>query len=697
MSTSTVPATQGPAPRSSNQDVGFALGILFMLTVLFLPLPAFVIDMGLALSIALAVLILMVALWIQRPLDFSAFPTILLIATLLRLSLNIATTRLILSSGAEGLTAAGYVIAGFADFVMGGDFVIGIIVFSILITVNFLVITKGATRIAEVGARFTLDAIPGKQMAIDADLAAGIINETEAQSRRRELEEESSFFGAMDGASKFVRGDAIAGVIITIINMFGGIIIGVMRHDMSVAAAADVFVKLSVGDGLVTQIPALIVSLSAGLLVSKGGTRGSAEKAVLGQLGNYPRALFVAGLVSLVLAMAPGLPFFPFALLAATMAFIAYAVPRRKAEVQAAKEATAARARADADTEAKYSVKELLRIPGIELCLGKQVAAALLPAHAELAQRVSKMRLKFAKQYGFIVPEIRLSDDIFMQPKSYQIKIHGAIIAASELRIGEVLVVTGDGPLPRVPGEETREPAFGMKSVWVPEIFTATLKSEGFTPVDIMSVLLTHLGEAIRNNLAQLFSYKDFRKLLDGLEPEYKRLLDEVVPTSLSNSGFHAVLRRLLSERISIRNLNLILEAVAEIAPHVHRTEQIAEHVRARMAQQICADFAQDGVLKILRLGQRWETSLHQALRRDAKGEVIEFDIEPAAIEQFSSDVSRVVRELMDRGEIFVLVAGPDIRPYVRMVTERMFPNLPVLSHLEIARGMPISQAGSIS
>ncbi|MGO9485170.1 MAG: flagellar biosynthesis protein FlhA [Rhodomicrobium sp.] len=697
MSTSIVPAAPVAAPRNNNQDVGFALGILFMLTVLFLPLPAVVIDMGLALSIALAVLILMVALWIQRPLDFSAFPTILLIATLLRLSLNIATTRLILSSGAEGHTAAGYVIAGFANFVMGGDFVIGIIVFAILITVNFLVITKGATRIAEVGARFTLDAIPGKQMAIDADLAAGIINEKEAQGRRRELEEESAFFGAMDGASKFVRGDAIAGVIITAINMFGGIVIGVLRHDMSVKDAADIFVILSVGDGLVTQIPALIVSLAAGLLVSKGGTRGSAEKAVLGQLGNYPRAVFVAGLVSSVLALAPGLPFFPFALLAATMAFIAYAVPRRKAEAQATQDAIAARARADADEEAKYSVKESLKIPGIELCLGKQVAATLLPAHTELGQRVSKMRLKFAKQYGFVVPEIKLSDDIFMQPKSYQIKIHGAIIASSELRIGEVLVVTGDGPLPRVPGEETREPAFGMKAIWAPEIFAATLKAEGFTPVDIMSVLLTHLGETVRNNLAQLFSYKDFRRLLEGLEPEYRKLLDEVVPSSLSNSGFHAVLRRLLSERISIRNLNLILEAVAEIAPHVHRTEQIAEHVRARMSQQICADFAQEGVLKILRLGQRWEAALHQALRRDAKGEVVEFDIEPAAIEHFSAEASKVVRELMDRGEVFVLVAGPDIRPYVRMVTERMFPNLPVLSHLEIARGMPISQAGSIS
>ena len=580
---------------------------------------------------------------------------------------------------------------------MSGDFVIGVVVFLILITVNFLVITKGATRIAEVGARFTLDAIPGKQMAIDADLAAGSIDEKQATRRRRELEEESAFFGAMDGASKFVRGDAIAGMIITAINVFGGIIIGVLRHDMSLSSAADVFVRLSVGDGLVTQIPALIVSLAAGLLVSKGGTRGSAEKAVLDQLGNYPRALFVAGLVSAVFALTPGLPFFPFALLAGTLMFSSYAVPRWKAEVLAKEEAQAARVRAEADEETRQSVKESLKLAGIELCLGKQIASVLLPSHAELGQRVANMRRKFAKQYGFIVPEIKLSDDIFMPPKAYQIKIHGALVAGSELRIGEILVVTGDGPVPRVPGDETREPAFGMKALWVPEVFSATLKSEGFTPVDNMSVLLTHLGETIRNNLAQLFSYKDYRKLIEGLDPEYKRLLDEVVPSSISNSGLHAVLRRLLSERISIRNLNLILEAVAEIAPHVSRTEQIAEHVRVRMAQQICADFSQDGMLKILRLGQRWEVTLHQALRRDAKGEVIEFDIDPAVIEQFSAELSKAVRDLMDRGTIFVLVAAPDIRPYVRMVTERMFPNLPVLSHLEIARGVPINQVGSVS
>src|SRR5471030_744537 len=327
--TSTALAGVPVASRSGGKDIGFAVGIVLILCFFFLPVPAFVIDLGIAFSIALSVLILMVSLWIQKPLEFSAFPTVLLVATILRLALNIATTRLILSHGAQGMTAAGYIIGGFANLVMGGDFVIGIIVFLILITINFLVITKGATRIAEVGARFTLDSIPGKQMAIDADLSAGMIDEKVAQQRRRELEEESSFFGSMDGASKFVRGDAVAGLIILAVNIFGGIVIGVARHGLSLSAAADIFTKLSVGDGLVTQIPALIISLAAGLLVAKGGARGSTEKAVLGQLSNYPHALFLAASLMFILGVVPGLPFTPFALLGGVMAFVGYAIPKQ--------------------------------------------------------------------------------------------------------------------------------------------------------------------------------------------------------------------------------------------------------------------------------------------------------------------------------------------------------------------------------
>lgn len=681
----------------NNRDIGLAAAIVLILTVLFLPLPPILVDMGLALSIALSIVILMVALWIQRPLDFSAFPTVLLIATLLRLALNIATTRLILSDGASGHTAAGNVIAGFASFVMGGDFVIGVVVFIILITINFVVITKGASRIAEVGARFTLDAIPGKQMAIDADLAAGAIDEKEATRRRRELEEESSFFGAMDGASKFVRGDAIAGLIVLVVNVVGGILIGVLRHDLSLAQAVDIFVKLSVGDGLVTQIPALVVALAAGLIVSKGGTRGSAEKAVLGQLGTYPRALSVAGAVMFMMGLAPGLPFLPFAILGGLLSVVSQGISQRREEQKVAAEAAAEETARKAAEEARNSVKESLKTAEIELKLGKQISSAFLTQHSDLAQRVAKMRRRFAEEYGFVVPDIKLSDDLGVPAKTYHIKIHGTVVTSQELRIGDVLVITGDGPRPDLPGDEVREPAFGMKAMWVSEVFVPNLKKEGFTPVDNISVLLTHLREIVRGNLAQLLSYKDMRALLDRLDPEYKRLLEEISPAHISYSGLQAVLKLLLAERVSIRNLHLILEAIAEIAPHVRRTDHIAEHVRTRLAQQICGDISEEGVLKVLRLGNRWDLAFHQSLKRDAKGEVVEFEIDPRQIEQFTTEAGPVIRNLLDQGHTFALVTAPDARPYVRMVTERMFPTLAVLSHLEIARGVQIKTLGTIS
>ncbi len=699
-----------PAPASSNspvigipgasqngRDVGFAVGIVIILSMLFLPMPAIVIDMGLALSIALSVLILMVALWIQKPLDFSSFPTILLVATMLRLALNIATTRLILSEGNEGSDAAGYIIHGFSKFVIGGDFVIGIIVFVILITVNFIVITKGATRIAEVGARFTLDAIPGKQMAIDADLSAGIIDEKEAQSRRRELEEESSFFGAMDGASKFVRGDAIAGLIITAVNIFGGIVIGVTRHGMELSHAADVFVKLSVGDGLVSQIPALIISLAAGLLVSKGGTRGSAEQAVLGQLGHYPRALFVAAFLMAILAVVPGLPFLPFAMLGGVMAFVGYTIPKRLAEKKAEEDEIRAMEAEKAAQDSKDTIRDSLKTAEIELVLGKQLAAEMLSSHSELAHRVGKMRKKFATQYGFVVPEIKLSDSLHLPPKTYEFRIHGTLIASGEMRPGSVLVIAGDSRLPDLPGEEVREPAFGVRAMWVSETYANEVRREGFQPIDRMSVLLTHLSETIRKNLGQLLSYKDMRALLDRLGPEYKKLLDEICPAHMSLSSLQAVLRLLLAERVSIRNLHLILEVIAEIAPHVRRAEQVVEHVRMRMAQQICGDLAEGGVLKVLRLGNRWDLAFHESLRRDAKGDVVEFDIDPRLIEEFATEATTAIRTRLEKEQNFVLVTNPDARPYVRMIVERIFPALPVLSHVEIARGLDVKMLGTIS
>lgn len=680
------------------RDAGLAVGVIAILTILFLPLPAFMIDLGLAFSIALSIIILMVALWIRRPLEFSAFPTILLIATLLRLALNVATTRLILSQGADGPNAAGHVIAGFAQFVMSGNFVIGIIVFIILITVNFVVITKGATRIAEVGARFTLDSLPGKQMAVDADLAAGSIDEKEAIRRRRELEEESQFFGAMDGASKFVRGDAIAGLIITAVNIFGGIIIGITQHDLAFDRAVDTFVKLSVGDGIVTQMPALIVALAAGLLVSKGGTHGSTEGVIINQLGNYPRALLIAGGVMSLLSLAPGLPFLPFAGIGAMLTFISMTLVKQKAELErAAASASAAGPTPSAEEQSRQSIRDQLKTTEIEICFGKQISSVLMRPTSDLPQRVAKMRRKFAKQYGFVVPDIKLTEDLSILPKTYQIKVHGTVVSSAELRLGDVLVVVGDGPKPEAPGDETREPAFGMKALWIPDIFTNALKRDGFVPVENTSVLLTHVAEVIRNSLAQLFSYRDLRALLERLDPEYRKLLEEICPSQISHSGLQSVLKMLLGERISIRNLHLILEAVAEIAPFSRKAEQISEHVRMRLASQICGDLSEGNYLKVVRLGNRWELAFHQALKRDAKGEVIEFDIEPRLIEQFGGDLSRMVQPLMDAGHQFVLVTAAETRPYVHTVTERLYGTLPVLSHLEISRGVQIQSLGSVS
>jgi flagellar biosynthesis protein FlhA len=684
-----------PTPRRLGADAFFAGGIVVMLTILFLPIPPILIDLGLAFSIALSALILMVALWIQRPLDFSAFPTVLLIATILRLALNIATTRLILSRGGEGEQAAGYVVAGFSKFVMGGDFVIGLIIFAILVTVNFVVITKGATRIAEVGARFTLDAIPGKQMAIDADLSAGLIDDKEAQRRRRELEEESAFFGAMDGASKFVRGDAVAGLIITAINIFGGIVIGVTHHGLTLSRAADVYTKLSVGDGLVSQMPALIVSLSAGLLVSKGGTRGSAEQAVLRQLGGYPRAVSAASLMMFVLALMPGLPMPPFVLLGGVMAFVGYSLPKRQAAERQKEDLRKANERAQA--EAKESVKESLKTAEIELSLGGHLSVHLLGSRTELAHRVSKIRKKFAKQYGFVIPEIKLTDNLSIAPKSYQIRIHDTRVAQGELRLGEVMVLVDKDGKPDVPGDEVIEPAFGMKALWVTEAFTEEVKRQGCKPVDNLSVLLTHLSEVIRANLSQLLSYKDMRALLDRLEPEYKRLVEDLCPSQISYSGLLAILKILLAERVSIRNLHLILEAIAEIAPHVRRSEQVAEHVRMRLAQQICGDLSDNGVLNVLRLGNRWDLAFHKSLKRDAKGDVIEFDADPRLIEQFATEASAAIRKFTDDGTSVVLAVTPEARPYVRMILERVFPTLPILSHVEVARSAEIKALGAIS
>ena len=678
-------------------DISFSLAIIFMLAIMFIPIPTILIDFGLAVSLSLSILILMVALWIDRPLDFSAFPTVLLITTMLRLSLNIATTRTILAHGAEGTTAAGYMISGFSNFVMGGDFLIGLVVFIILVIVNFVVITKGSTRIAEVGARFTLDAIPGKQMSIDADLSAGIIDEKVAQARRSELEEESAFFGSMDGASKFVRGDAVAGLIITAVNIFGGMLIGIFRHGMPASEAADVFVKLSVGDGIVTQIPALIVSLAAGLIVSKGGTRGTADHTVLKQLGAYPRALFVAAALLFGLSFMPGLPTLPFAVIGGALVIVGQKIlgQRKSAADHLAQVADAAQQAVD--TAEANSAKNMLRTSEIELVMGRQLAASQMAGQQELAFRMAKMRRKFATDYGYVIPEIKVSEDLAIPAKSYQIRIQGSAVASYSVRIDEILALIGNGAVPSLPGEVVNEPAFGMRAYSVPANFSEDLRQLGLQGADNISVILTHLSEVIRSNLSQLLSYRDMRALIERLEPEYRKLADEICSNHLTYPGLQAALKALLAERVSIRNLHIIIESIAEIAGQTRRTDKIVEHVRQRLSQQICSDIAMEGMLSVLRLGPRWDLAFHENVKRDTKGETLEFSMDPRLLERFVEEARPKIDAHTQDGTSFAVVTSQEARPFVRLILERIYPGVPVLSHSELARGFELKIIGSIS
>ena len=688
MSTATTTAAH-PATSAGfgGRDTLFAAGVVGVLTILFLPVPAALIDAGLAASIALSVLILMVALWIDRPLHFSSFPTVLLIATMLRLSLNVATTRAILSEGHEGVNAAGRVIGGFSGFVMGGDFVIGVVVFLILVTVNFVVISKGAGRIAEVSARFTLDGIPGKQMAIDADVAAGTIDEREAQDRRRELEEESAFFGSMDGASKFVRGDAIAGLLITGVNMLGGIVIGIARHSMGAGEAADVFVKLSVGDGLVSQIPALIVSLAAGLVVSKGGTRGSTDRAVLDQVSAHPRALRLAAALMALLALVPGLPFVPFALLAAALLVAAGMVARRQlAALEAGK------AVEEPAPEATDTVEAALDVPPIELVSGTAAAALFAVGRSEMAHRMDRLRRRLALRYGFVVPEVRLRTDPALPPRAYRIRVHGARVASGEVWPGEVLVVPNGAALP-APGEPATEPAFGLPAMRMGADRAEALRASGHRPIDPISATLTHLAETVRAHLDQLLSHRDLRVLVGRLDPDTRALADTIGDGALGWAGLQAILRHLLSEGVSIRSLDRIVEAVAGV-PAEMRREAIAEHVRSALAPQLCGDLAGDGPLRIVRLGA-WERRLAAAVRRDTRGEVIAFDIAPDALARFGEGVRAMLPRLGPDPRP-ALVTTPELRPFVRMILERIDPDLAVLAHAEIPYSQPIELIGEL-
>ena len=676
-------------------DIAVALGMIGILSVLILPMPTWLLDIALALSITFSVLILMTVMFIHRPLDFNAFPTVLLIATMLRLALNLASTRLILANGHTGPTAAGDVIAAFGSFMMSGNFVIGVIVFGILVIVNFIVITKGAGRIAEVGARFSLDAMPGKQMAIDADLSSGLINEDEARTRRKELEEESGFFGAMDGASKFVRGDAIAGLLITFINVIGGMIIGVAQQGMSFGAAAQTYTLLTVGDGLVSQIPALIVSTAAGMLVSKSGAPGTADKQLMKQLGGYPTALGLSSFLMLVLGVLPGLPFLPFALLSALTGGAAYWITRQK-KTETLRKAAAVATETTEMPVAEEPISTALHIDLIRLELGYGLLPLINSTDGQrLTEQIKALRRQLASEMGFIMPSVRIQDNLQLPPNTYMIRVKEIESGRGDIRPNMLLVMDPRGQKLDLPGENTREPTFGLPAMWINPSHREEAMFRGYTVVDPPTVITTHLTEIVRDNMADLLSYTETQKLLDELSGQHQKLIGDIVPSQISVGGLQRLLQNLLSERISVRDLPTILEGVSEASTYTRNITMITEHVRSRLARQISEQYVnEEGHIPIVTLSPDWEQAFAESIV--GQGDDKQLSMPPSQLQQFIGGIRQTFEQLAAMGEAPVLLTSPAIRPYVRSIIERFRPATVVLSQSEIHPKAKIKTLGQI-
>ncbi len=669
------------APRLASlragQDVWLAAGIVALLSVLVLPLPPFVLDLGLSLSITSAILVLMVSIFLVRPLDFSAFPTLLLLTTLMRLALNVATTRLILSHGERGPDAAGYVVAAFGGFLMGGDVIIGIILFAILLVVNFVVITKGSGRIAEVAARFSLDAMPGKQMAIDADLSAGTIDEKTARRRRRELEAESGFYGAMDGAAKFVRGDAIAALVITSINIFGGLAIGLLQHGMSFSDAARTYTTLTIGDGLVSQIPSLLVSTAAGIVVTKGTTEGTADKALAQQLGGTTRPLAMAAGAASVLAALPGLPAFPFLALAGLAGGAAWY--RHQHPAGAAPPAAAP----TAPTEPPIS--ETLRIDTIRLELGYGLLALAGGDSPRLTDQIKGLRRSIAQELGYVLPPVRIQDNMELPADTYVVRIKEIEAGRGVLRPTQLLAMHPRGGPVDLPGEATTEPAFGLAAVWVQPATRDAAMLKGCAVVDPASVLATHLTEVVKQNMAELLSFAETQKLLDELPREHQRLVADLIPAQINTGGIQRVLQSLLAERVSIRDLPTILEGMQEaLAAGARGIAGITATVRARLARQISdASTGPSGYIPIITLGPEWEADFADALVGPAEDR--QLAMAPTRLTAFMQRLRMVLDAAAEAGEQPVLVASTAIRFHLRAIVERVRPATAVLAQAEIS------------
>ncbi|HHD64901.1 MAG TPA: flagellar biosynthesis protein FlhA [Desulfobulbaceae bacterium] len=677
----------------TRSNIWAPVGIVGILLLMIIPLPPMVLDLCLSLNITIAILILIISLYTEKAVEFSIFPSLLLATTLFRLSLNVASTRLILLHGNEGMNAAGSVIEAFGQFVVGGSYVVGLVIFIILVIINFIVITKGAGRIAEVAARFTLDAMPGKQMAIDADLNAGLIDEAQARLRRDEISDEATFHGAMDGASKFVRGDAIAGIIITLINIGAGFIIGVAQKGMPMADAAQNYTILTIGDGLVGQIPALIISTAAGMLVTRSAGKENFGDEIKKQFLRYSKALWVVAGILLLFALIPGLPFLPFLTLSLLLSFSAYRLDQADRK-KAAEESLVAPPEPVATTEEDY--EQLLNVDLLELEVGYGLIPFVDAAQdGELLTRIQSIRKQFALSSGFIVPPVHIKDNLQLSPNQYVISLKGVQIATAEMMPGYYMAMDPGTVTETIKGIPTEEPAFALPAIWITEDRREQAQIAGYTVVDCTTVMATHISEIIKQHAHELLGRQEAQNLVDNLAQTYPKLIEELVPNVLNIGSIMRVLHNLLREGVSIRDLRTILETMADYAPMTQDTDVLTEYVRHALSRSISAAHVQpDGIIPVITIDRSVEEMIQNAIQHREQGSYLALD--PQVAQKILDSLSSLISGFTG-GQQPVLLVIPQIRPHVRRLTERYFPSLAVLSHNEITANMKIKSIGTVT
>jgi flagellar biosynthesis protein FlhA len=673
---------------SKQRDLIIVLGVIGVLVVMIIPMPTFLMDIMLTLNLAIAIIILLVSMYTREALEFSVFPSLLLTVTLFRLSLNVATTRLILSQA-----DAGKVVEVFGTFVTKGNMVVGSIIFLIIVIIQFVVITKGAGRIAEVAARFTLDAMPGKQMAIDADLNAGLINEEQARTRRIKISREADFYGAMDGASKFVRGDAIAGVLITLINIIGGFIIGIAQLKMDLSTALSTYTTLTIGDGLVSQIPALMISTGSGILVSRAASQNDLGKEITEQLFSNPKILGVAGGLMLFFALIPGFPKIPFIFMGLSCVVAAY-VGMTKGKKQSAARTTEEQAQ---KKETDERVEDYLHIDPMELEIGYGLIPLVdVKQGGDLLDRITMIRRQLATELGIIIPPIRIRDNIQLKPNEYRVKIRTIIVGKGELMSGAYLAMDPGTATRKIRGIQTVEPAFGLPALWITESQKDDAEVSGYTVVELPAVLATHLTEIIKKHAYELLTRQDVRQLLDTVKESNTTLVDELIPGILSVGDVHKVLQNLLRERVSVRDLVLVLETLANVAPRNKNTDILTEYVRNSLAKQICEAYKnENNIIPVITLDPNLEARLEGALQETEGG--FRFGLSPADVGRILEATGTVIEKVKTTGEVPIVICAPTIRSSFKRLTENSYMDLLVLSYNEIVPGVEIRSLGMIT